>query len=439
MALSIRFLKSRPGGRQTHIGFALSSPENPRGCLPCSQPKASKGRARGLLKPIAAMTRLLAIAAAVLMLASTAQAAGLPQLRTEVAQADGKVATVRAQRVELQKSLDAVARQIEELKAAKAGKLFGNAELDDLLKKSQAISSQMTDALKAENEAEEVLRGGQAKMVNELDSELSRLRARWDAAKTREERAGLVGQLKSLRAERDSLRSAMPATLVPHVSDRPTDDPEELLERADALLDAEDKLRREEAVLTKRIEELRAERDLERRMNEFMSEDSLFDEHDRRFSVTRSSNSPSGMLDDKTSPTQGGAKTSNDTTPSVTPPYETSGSYNGSPTDGTRTTPPSYADTTSGEMGMTPGAGVPTGVPTGGSGATPGRQDGASAIGAPRVDVTKAPPERRTSVAPYSEDEGLDELLGRRVQIQKVAEEMRRKADEAAKKAKSLQ
>ncbi|HEY3445289.1 MAG TPA: hypothetical protein VGK67_02950 [Myxococcales bacterium] len=381
------------------------------------------------------MTRLLAIAAAVLMLASPAQAAPLPQLRAEVAQADGKVASVRGQRLELQKSLDLVARQIEELKAAKSGKLFGNAELDDLLKKSQAISSQMTDALKLENEAEEVLRGGQAMMVNELDSELARLRARWDAAKTREERSGLVGQLKALRAERDSLRRAMPSTMVPRVSDRPTDDPEELLERADALLDAEDKLRREEQALSKRIEELKAERDLERRMNEFMSEDSLFDEHDRRFSVTRSGATGAAQLDDsKTSPTQGNAKTSNEATPSVSSPFEATSGYNGNPSDG-RTTPPAMADTTNGEGGWTPGAG---GTPIGG-GSTPGRQDGASAVAAPRIDVTKAPPERRTSVAPYSEDEGLDELLGRRVQIQKVAEEMRRKADEAAKKAKSLQ
>lgn len=380
------------------------------------------------------MTRLLAIAAAVLMLASTARAAGLPQLRAELAQADGKAATVRAQRVELQKSLDQLARQIEELKANKSGKLFGGAELDDLLKRSQAVSSQMTDALKAEDEAEATLRGGQAKMVGELDAELGRLRARWDAAKTREERQGLMTQLKSLRAERDALRRAMPATLVPHVSDRPTDDPEELLERADALLDAEDKLRREEAALSKRIEELRAERDLERRMNEFMSEDSLFDEHDRRFSVTRSAGSPANELSDgRTAPTTGAAKTPGEATRSVGSPYDTNGAFSGDPTDGSKTTPPTIGDYTAGES-PPPGAGVPTGT----GGATSGRQDGAS-IAAPRIDVTKAPPERRTSVAPYSEDESLDELIGRRVQIQKVAEEMRKKADEAAKKAKSLQ
>ncbi|MGC4121702.1 MAG: hypothetical protein QM765_45425 [Myxococcales bacterium] len=383
------------------------------------------------------MTRLLAVAA-VLMLASTAHAAGLPQLRADVAQADGKVATVRAQRVDLQKSLDQVARQIEALKASKSDKqLFGNAELDALLKKSQAISSQMTDALKAENEAEELLRGGQAKMVTELDAELGRLRARWDAAKTREERMGLRSQLKSLRAERDSLRGAMPAALVPHVSDRPTDDPEELLERADALLDAEDKLRREEQALSKRIEELKTERDLERRMNEFMSDDSLFDEHDRRFGVSRT-DTKGDLSTDR--PTQGAApggsgKSSSDAPPSISSPFEPASGVNG-PSDGNKTTPPSYADSTSGESTWLPSTG---GTPTSAGGGTPSRQDGANVLAAPRLDVSKAPPERRTSVAPYSEDESLEELLGRRVQIQKVAEEMRRKADEAAKKAKSLQ
>jgi len=365
------------------------------------------------------------------MLASAAQAAGLPQLRTEVTSAGGKVTTARNQRLQLQASLDQLAQQIEARKAAKPGKLFGDAQLDDLLKQSQAISSQMTDALKAENEAEELLRGGQARMVDELDAELARLRSRWDAAKTREERQGLVGQLKSLRAERDSLRRSMPATPVPQLSDRPSDDPEELLERADALLDGEDKLRREEQALTRRIQELKAERELERRMNEYLSEDSLFDEHDRRLSVTRSAGVAGADYDSRSSPTASAPKTTSDTTPSVSPPPSANEASHDVSTPG-GTPQAGFAD---GEDHWSTGPGE---GPTSGGTSTPGRQDGASAVAAPRVDVTQTPPERRTSIAPYSEDEGLDELLGRRAQIQKIADEMHRKATEAAEKAKAL-
>ncbi|MBI5544910.1 MAG: hypothetical protein HY901_13550 [Deltaproteobacteria bacterium] len=378
------------------------------------------------------MLRTLAIIAVALSLEGFAHAAGLPQLRGDVATADSRVASARSQRMDLQRSLDEVARQIEALKAQQGNALFRDSQLDGLLKTSQDLSSRMTDALRAENDAAEALRGGQAKLVNELDGELARLRARWDAATTREERAGLVQQLKGLRAELDSLRRAMPSTLVPKVSDSDSDDPEELLERADALLDGEDKLRREEKALEKRIAELKSERDLERRMNEFLGEEALFDEHDRRLSITR----PGRSLAADASAAPGTAsvdsqKTAGDapaTGATPSPSWEMSDEP--SAVDG-RTAPPT---------GYSSNEAAPGGSKVGSSrgGASFGQQDGAEVVAAPRVGVTRTPPERRFGLAPYSDDESLEELVARREELRKVADDMHRKANEAASKARDL-
>jgi len=384
------------------------------------------------------MLRVLAIALA-LSLAPAAQAASLPQLRAEVTAVDAKVASARAGRVELQRTLDEVARQIESLKARSQDPLFANGELDSLLKRSQDLSSRVTDALKAENEAEEGLRGSQSRLVSELDQELSRLRAKWDAAKAREERAGLLTELKALRAERDSLRRALPETMVPRVSDRPSDDPEELLERADALYDGEDKLRREERALARRIDELKAERDLERRMNEFIGEDALYDEHDRSIRAVRPALSKGGVgAYSDNGPSQGLSPTptlvpgaSSKTAGEGAPPAQSPTSYSGYPT---------ATDSAHGGA-MPPGSGMdPAKSSQGASGsATFGKSDGADTVTpATRVDVSKNPPERRAGIAAYSEDESLEELAARRAELKKLADQMHQKADDAAQKAKSL-
>jgi hypothetical protein len=89
--------------------------------------------------------------------------------------------------------------------------------------------------------------------------------------------------MRELRAERDAVRSALPASQVPALGRADTsDDPEDLLEQADALRDSEDKVKQRLKVLQARIAEVREERDLERRMNDFLGEEAMFDEQDRR-------------------------------------------------------------------------------------------------------------------------------------------------------------
>jgi hypothetical protein len=63
---------------------------------------------------------------------------------------------------------------------------------------------------------------------------------------------------------------------------RGSDDPEDLLEQANALRDSEDKVRQQMKALQLRIAEIHRERELDRRMSDFLGEERLFDEQDRR-------------------------------------------------------------------------------------------------------------------------------------------------------------
>ena len=94
--------------------------------------------------------------------------------------------------------------------------------------------------------------------------------------------------MRALRAERDAVRAALPAAQVPALLPAPSsDDPEELLEQADALRDAGDKVKQRLAALESRIAEAREERDLDRRMGDFLGEGAMFDEQDRRLRLDR--------------------------------------------------------------------------------------------------------------------------------------------------------
>ena len=73
-----------------------------------------------------------------------------------------------------------------------------------------------------------------------------------------------VAKMRSVRQERDQVRSMLPAAKVPALEAlRPSDDPEDLLEQADLLKDNEDKVRRQLQGLEKRIAEAKEERDLD--------------------------------------------------------------------------------------------------------------------------------------------------------------------------------
>ncbi|XXF79290.1 TetR family transcriptional regulator [Myxococcaceae bacterium GXIMD 01537] len=210
-------------------------------------------------------------------------ASGLEAARARAQEARTGLRELRGQQQGLREELNTLAGRIEALKAQRQGKLTPGAELETALRRSQELSGSLTGLAQAVAGAEGDTERAHLALYTALSEELARVRAAWDAAAERPERARLTTQLRALRAERDAVRAALPPSRVPALDKAgASDDPADLLEQADALRDSEDKVRQRLGALKARITEVREERDLERRMSDFLGEDSMFDEQDRR-------------------------------------------------------------------------------------------------------------------------------------------------------------
>lgn len=247
--------------------------------------------APGLLYGGPVMRLTLSIAAALALLAMPALGASqLEATRESATGARRQVSELRAQQMALRKELNEVAGRIEALKGEQQGKLLRGGELEAELRRSQDLSGSLTSVAQSLSSAEAAAEKENLALLSALSSELSRLRAEFDRVQDREARRRLISAMRALRAERDQVRVMLPATSVPALEGAPgSDDPEDLLEQADAFKDREDKVRRELQALEARIRERREERELDRRMSEFVGEDAIFDDQDRRFRLRRDS------------------------------------------------------------------------------------------------------------------------------------------------------
>lgn len=225
---------------------------------------------------------LLLLVCGVLALPARA-APALEALRAEAKAAQVQAQGLRERQQALRTELEGLAGRIEVLKAERKGRLVAGGELEAALRRSQELSGELTGLAQALAGAEAEQARRHLALEQALSAELSRVRAAWEGTREREERARLVERLRALRAERESVRGALPASQVPAVGRAGAeDDPEDLLEQADALRDSEDKVRERLAALRERLAQVREERELERRMSDFLGEESLFDEQDRR-------------------------------------------------------------------------------------------------------------------------------------------------------------
>ncbi|MCP3139072.1 coiled-coil domain-containing protein [Pyxidicoccus xibeiensis] len=212
-------------------------------------------------------------------------ASGLDAVRGKAQTARTEVRSLRSQQQALRDELNGLAARIEALKAERQGRLTAGPELEAALRRSQELSGSLTGLAQSVSAAEGESERAHLALHTALSEELARLRTAWDGTTDRAWRTKLLEAMRSARAERDAVRSALPASRVPAL-DRTTasggDDPEDLLEQADTLRDTEDKVRERLKALRGRITEVREERDLDRRMNDFLGEESMFDEQDRR-------------------------------------------------------------------------------------------------------------------------------------------------------------
>ncbi len=230
------------------------------------------------------MFRRFAVLLAVLLAApALALTAALEGARAGATAARERVSALRTQQMALRGELNAVASRIEQLKAARGGKVLRGSELEQALRRSQELSGTLTELAQSVAGAEGEAQKQHLALLAALSQELAELRARFDATADRSARGALLTRLRAVRQEREQVRAALPAAALPALeAERPTDDPEDLLERADLLRDNEDKVRRELTALDARIREVREERELDRHLNDFIGEDQMFDESDRR-------------------------------------------------------------------------------------------------------------------------------------------------------------
>ncbi|WP_426749228.1 TetR family transcriptional regulator [Myxococcus sp. Y35] len=220
-----------------------------------------------------------------LLLAVPGQAAsGLEAVRGRAQAARTETRTLRGQQQALRDELNGLATRIEALKTQRQGRLTAGTELEDALRRSQELSGQLTGLAQAVVAAEGESERAHLALHTALSEELNRLRVAWDGTTDRDQRAKLLEAMRSIRAEREAVRTALPASRVPALdrSSAGGDDPEDLLAQADTLRDTEDKVRERLKALRGRITEVREERDLDRRMNDFLGEESMFDDQDRR-------------------------------------------------------------------------------------------------------------------------------------------------------------
>ncbi|WNG34088.1 TetR family transcriptional regulator [Archangium violaceum] len=209
-------------------------------------------------------------------------ASGLDALRSEAQLGRAQVRELRERQQSLRAELNTLAGRIEQLKAEQRGRLVAGPELEAALQRSQELSGQLTGLAQSLTGAESEAERRNLALHTALSDELARVRAAWDATSDREARSRLVARMRNLRAERDAVRSALPPSRMPALNPAgASDDPEDLLEQADALRDSEDKVRQRLQALRSRITEVREERELDRRMNDFLGEESMFDEQDR--------------------------------------------------------------------------------------------------------------------------------------------------------------
>ncbi|SEL90191.1 hypothetical protein SAMN05444354_109244 [Stigmatella aurantiaca] len=243
-------------------------------------------------------------------------ATGLEASRGTAQQARTAVRTLRERQQALRQELNGLAGRIETLKAERQGRLTAGPELEQALRRSQELSGELTGLAQAVAGAEGESERAHLALHAALSEALEQARAAWDATGDRNQRATLLVRMRTLRAEREAVRAALPASRVPALGRaEASDDPTDLLEQADALRDSGDKVRQRLTALKSRITEVREERELERRMSDFLGEERMFDEQDRNMRLRLGATGLSPQLDARDGSTEGVAAG-----PSPTPP-----------------------------------------------------------------------------------------------------------------------
>src|SRR5258707_5377676 len=246
-------------------------------------------------------------------------ASSLDALRAASEHSFQQLSKLRAEETISRGQLDSVDAQITQSKGQTKDKLLPGRQLQDLLRRSQELSNKLTDLATAIAAQESDLQHRNGLLMDALTQEIARLRYDWEISNGRGDRSDLVRATRSRGSEQQRIRGRLPETTLPtFAGGKASDDPEDLMEQADTLRDSEDKVRRQLLAVNAQIADAREQRDLERRMGEVLADQSIFDEHDRRF---RTQATPAGGSSVPTiGPTPSGASHSPRVAASPVPP-----------------------------------------------------------------------------------------------------------------------
>lgn len=253
--------------------------------------------------------------------------------RSEAKAARSKLFETKGRQQSLRAELNQVSGRIEAMKA-KGQTFLQNPELDAELRRSQELAASLTELAQSMSGLEAKAQAAASTLLTVVNDELGRLRNELERSTDRNARKALINQIRALRAEREQLRAQLPATAVPALNDVGSDDPEELLEQADALRDSEDKVRSQMKQLQARLQEVKDEQELDRSIDDFSRDDAMFDDTDRRLRLTKSQSTR--LTVERAPPLDGEFKVQAD----AAAPAMTSG---GAPEEGSRTVPDQQA------------------------------------------------------------------------------------------------
>lgn len=231
--------------------------------------------------------------ALMLALGGGAIAAPLDDARTAHATAVATLERIEAERAGLDRAHEALAAEIEGLKAAADAPLLPGVRdprLDDRLKRARTLAESLAALDREASGAREAVERRRAALLSTLDGELTTRRAELARAPALERRA-LFEDLRGLIAERQALaRPARPQAPPPTLPAGPADEnasPDELRELADESRDHAEQVQGRLSMLEAQLSRLRERQRLVRAAAAFSRDDALFAQDERNRQVVR--------------------------------------------------------------------------------------------------------------------------------------------------------
>jgi len=233
------------------------------------------------------------LTAALLCAAPVLASGELEAARAQAQQTRQEASALRARQQQLRAELTQISEEVATLKANARGKVVRGGRLQEALQRSQSLSDTLSSLARQLAEVDARHQANSQQWLGRLNERLVQLRSQWTGSLDKSRRQELLTQMRQLKQEREQVRAGLSVTEVKTLtSSDASDNPEDLLEQADALRDAEDKLRERLKQLEGQLADAREEREFDRRMNEFLGDENLFDDSDRRLRLQR----PAGSL-----------------------------------------------------------------------------------------------------------------------------------------------